>query len=142
MQIKWKHLNAVSKWVWGGLEEIESDKEAILVESPGDLLALREQGINNVICLFGVNMSQTVLGYLIGVNPDHIIISTNSDKLLNEQGKLHMVGQRSAEKIKNTLDKFFNPDKITIRLPPVKDWGMATKEQIHESFPNRTNQTI
>ncbi len=142
MQPKWKHLSPVSKWIWGGLDEIEAEKEAILVESPGDLLMLREHGVNNVLCLFGVNMSQSILGYLIGANPDSIIISTNSDKLMNDQGKPHQVGQNAALRIKNTLDKFFNPEKITIKLPPVKDWGVATKEQIHESFNNGTSQAV
>lgn len=136
---KWKHLGAVRDWVWGGLDEIESEKEAILVESPGDLLMLREHGVNNAICLFGVNLSQSVLGFLIGANPDRIIVSTNFDAV-NDKGQT--VGQSASIRIKNTLDKFFNPEKIVIKLPPVKDWGVATKEQIHESFKDGNSEAI
>lgn len=132
-EIKWKHIGKVGKWVWGGIEEVADSKVAILVESPADLLSLREAGYPNSICLFGINLSQGVLGHLIASNPDHIIISTNQDMK-------HDVGQRAAEKIKATLDKFFNPDKVEIKLPNCKgckDWNEVlnvSPEHIKEIF--------
>lgn len=132
---KWKHLGKTSKWVWGGKDDVQSCGRAILVESIADSLSLRESGINESMCLFGVNLSQSLLAYLISVNPQQIIISTNNDLK-------HDVGQRAAVKIKNILDKFFDPAKIEIRLPQhqhCKDWNemlMIDPEVIKKTFDN------
>lgn len=133
---KWKHLGKTSKWIWGGKDDVESSGRAILVESIADALSLRQCGIQEVMCLFGVNLSQSLLGYLISANPQQIIISTNNDSN-------HEVGQRAAIKIKNTLDKFFDPSKIEIKLPeyqPYKDWNeilTADPDNIRQTFNSR-----
>lgn len=126
---KWKHLGKTSVWVWGGLDEIESTRRAVLVESIGDALALMEHGVKDVLCIFGVHMSQAVLAALVGANPASIIVSTNRDVE-------HTVGQVAAARIKSTLDKLFNSDTITIIHPPdgVKDWGLASPDQIAAAF--------
>lgn len=128
-QLRWKHLNATKQWIWGGLDDIAPGGRVILVESIGDSLALREHGVPETLCLFGVNLSQAVLGHLITLNPSSIIVSTNRD--LN-----HDVGQQAAAKIRNLLDTFFNRDIVEVKLPPsgTKDWGCATKEQIQSTF--------
>jgi hypothetical protein len=124
---KYKHLGKVSRWVWGGLEDIQSSRRAILVESPADVLFLREHGVYDVICLFGVNLSQNVLGFLIAADPEQIIVSTNNDSK-------HRVGQMAAEKIKKSLDLFFSPETIEIILPPAKDWADSLPERIRDTF--------
>lgn len=132
-EMKWKHVGKVGKWVWGGLSEIEESKRIILVESPADLLSLREKGQSDCLCLFGVNLSQSLLAHIIAANPEKIIISTNND--LN-----HDVGQKAAGKIKTILDKFFDSSRIEIRLPQLescKDWNdvlLVNPDHIKETF--------
>ncbi len=130
---KWKHISSKSLFVWGDIDEVESTRRAILVESPGDLLALREHGVLDVLCVFGTSISQTVIGALVAASPHQIIVSTNRDPV-NERGQTP--GQSAAARIKKTLDTFFNSDTVEVRLPPegVNDWGEATREQIHATF--------
>lgn len=125
LTISWKHLSATSKWQFGNLDEIRDDKFVILVESIGDLLSLNENGIKHVMVLFGVNISQAVMGFLISSGAEKIIIATNNDTK-------HNVGQNAAEKIKRKLDLFFNEGIVEIKLPAAKDFGECTKEQIEE----------
>lgn len=136
--MKWKHLGKTSLWKWGGFEEIKKSQRAILVESIGDALKLMEYGVKDVICIFGVNLSQTVLALLITLNPKSIIISTNRDleKIRPRTGEKYFVGQEAAERIKITLDTFFNQGIVDIIHPPAhrKDWGDSTKEEIQNTF--------
>lgn len=133
---RWKHKGVKADWIWGGLDDIESSRRAILVESPGDLLALRQHGIRDVLCIFGTAMSQAVLGQLITLNPSQIIISTNMDEGKIIGGVKRYPGQESAEKIRKALTPFFDPDIIVTRHPDAgtKDWGEATAEQIKLAF--------
>ncbi len=108
----------------------------MLVESIGDGLKLIEHKVRGPRCLFGVNLSEELLGHLIAVNPACIIVSTNRDIEKMNGGRVKRAGQEAAERIKRTLDKFFRPDTVKIIHPPegVKDWGEATKEQIQQAF--------
>ncbi len=123
----WKILGESKTFLWGGLDEVADTGRAILAESIGDSLMLREHGVPESLCLFGLNMSSAVLGFLITVNPQHIVISTNRD---TDPRK----GQAAAARIHATLCKFFDEDRVTIVHPPGKDWGVAIKEEIHAAF--------
>jgi hypothetical protein len=116
----WKHIGAKSLFIWGDPDECESTHRIILVESIGDLLMLREHGVQDVLCLFGVTLSQVLLAKIIAINPSSIIISTNRDSK-------HTAGQDAAAKITKTLSKFFEESVIQTVLPPeregLKDWG-------------------
>ena len=135
-KVRWKHKGVKADWIWGGLDDIESSRRAILVESPGDLLALRQHGVRDTICIFGTAMSQVVLGQLITLNPSQIIISTNMDEGKIIGGVKRYPGQEAAEKIRKALTPFFDPDMIVTRHPEAgtKDWGEATAEQIRRAF--------
>lgn len=124
MQIKWKHVSSKSKWIFGGLDEIQTTKRIILVESIGDYLNCKEYGINDILVLFGTNLSPALLGKIISLNPNEIIISTNNDT------KEHQAGQSGATKIYEKISKFFNEDKIKTILPIAKDWGEEIPENI------------
>lgn len=127
MNIKWKLLGRASQWCYGGIEQIKQSKKLILVESFGDYAKLTTFGINNVLILWGLNMSQFLLGKIISLNPQQILISTNSDI------KNHQAGQFAAEKIKRNIDKFFNDGTCKIALPiGAKDFGEMNEEQIKE----------
>ncbi len=126
---KWKHLGSVENWLWGNLEEIKLNKKAILVESIGDILALNQAGVNYCICLFGVNISEKIISFLIGHGVKKIYISTNNDI------KEHKRGQKSALEIYKKLINFFDAEGILISLPNVenkKDFGEMTEEEIME----------
>jgi hypothetical protein len=141
-EMKWKHLSSKSLFIFGDPDECESTHRVILVESIGDLLKLREHGVKDVLCLFGVSMSQAVLAKIIALNPASIIISTNRDKAKVIAGVQHYVGQEAAEKIRRTLSKFFDESAIQIVFPPEregqKDWGTATVEEIKLTFEEKT----
>lgn len=111
MSLKYKHLGAVSRWVWGDLENIKRDKFVIIIEGPVDLFALNKYNITHALVLFGVRVGQGIFGFLIANDIKNILISTNRDEK-------HTVGQRAAENIKKSLSKFFPEDNIKIALPP------------------------
>ena len=48
------------------------------MESIGDMLSLWE-GIKNSVVLFGVNLSDSILFYLIGLRVKKIVIALNND---------------------------------------------------------------
>ena len=67
---KWKHIGKRNNWVYPALnkktevdEEIKLKKEVILVESIGDALALYEQGIKNVLVIFGLSVNNNIINY-------------------------------------------------------------------------------
>jgi len=123
---KWLHLGAKKNWIWPLVSKdfIIETKQVILVESPGDVLALWDNGIKNVICLFGVNLNDSIISFLAGISP-RIIISLNRDGDLNG-----FVGENASKKIESKLLEFFNPDKVKICLPTKNDFGCMTKEEI------------
>lgn len=133
----WKHIGSKSLFLWGGMDECESSHRVILVESIGDALALMENGVKDVLCLFGVSMSQVLLAKVIALNPSSIIISTNRD--VSKRG--HHAGQEGAAKIARTLSKFFDESVIQTVYPPdregLKDWGKATPEEIKAAFVDK-----
>jgi hypothetical protein len=125
MQISWKHIGSKSKFLWGNLQEIEDTQTAVIVESIGDALALNEYGVKNVIVIFGVTISSSVIGFLISCGCNKIYVSTNNDQK-------HTVGQSAAIKIKEKLDMVFNEGIVEIFLPAAKDFGECSVEQIEE----------
>lgn len=112
--IKWKHLGLKSKWIYPyflNREIIAKEKEVIIVESHGNMLALWESGLKNSILCCGSSMSKDLLAAIIGMNPNRIIIGMDNDPG-NNPGKI------SAMKIKKTLENWFDKSKIQVRLPP------------------------
>lgn len=118
---KWKHLGDKKEWVFPAkinLKDIKEKKEIILVESIGDLLALMENGIKNVLVTFGLNLSNRLLYFLLACNPKTIIIAFNNDGFENGAGNV------ASENVKNKLTNYFDIDQIKIKLPnSEKDFG-------------------
>lgn len=124
--LPWKHLGKTSNWLYPlyfNLQYIKESGCVFIVESVGDMLALWEAGIKNVLVLFGSTMSPALLAKLVGLNLKKVYICTNNDIK-------HTVGQRAAALIKKSLEKFYDADVPEIRLPPEKDFGLMTKENI------------
>jgi DNA primase len=129
----WKHLCRVSRCIYpyhAAIEPIKATRKVVLYESLGDFLACATHGgIWNGLVLLGLNLNSPTMGLLLSVNPTHIIISTNNDGAAGS-GKDHTVGNKAADKIRGKLVRFFSEDKIRIMLPPKKDWGECSPEEI------------
>lgn len=126
-EIKWKHLSVKREWCYPiHLSEkyIKEKREVILVESIGDTLALYEAGVRNVISLCGIELLKGVKAELIRLSPEKVLISTNNEP--DNQNR----GNNAAKEIFNQLSVLFSVDKLQIKLPPRKDFGECTKEEI------------
>jgi len=132
---KWKHIGDKKEWVYPlkvNLEDIKKCKKIILLESIGDMLALRENGINNSIVTFGLNVSAKIIYSLIALNPDKIVIAFNNDSGNNG------AGNEAAISAKNKLLNYFDRSQISINLPVgAKDFGdlnLSDKNKIQEWY--------
>jgi len=118
---KWKLIGDKKEWGFPlkvNAKDIKSSKEVIIVESIGDMLALRENGINNCIVSFGLNLSSKIIYSLIGYNPNKITIAFNDDSFKNAAGNL------AAESVERRLLNYFDRNQIQIKLPfGAKDFG-------------------
>lgn len=136
---KWKHLGKRKNWVYPAYipmpvtvdDYINESKEAILVESIGDSMALFEQGIKNSLVTFGLGINSKIISYLSGKEINRIIISNNNDFDSKENH-----GLISCIKIFMNLSRFFDLDQLIIKLPPKphNDFGIA-----HEKGYNLNN---
>jgi DNA primase len=127
---KWKHIGVKSKWIYPhnlSLNEIQKKQEVILVESIGDVLSLFENGYKNILCTFGVDISPSLISYLVGINPKKIIISFNNDKLSKNNA-----GKNGAIKNFLKLQNFLDNQKIYIHLPTKNDFGEMNSEDFTE----------
>lgn len=126
---KWKHIGRRNNWVYPALntqtgvdEEIESTKEVVLVESIGDAMALYEQGIKNVLVIFGLSVNNNIVNYLSGKSIDHIFIATNNDDN-SEKNRGFIAALKSFIKLSN----YFDLERLTVKPPPkpYNDFGDA-----------------
>lgn len=126
---KWKHLGKKKNWVYPlyckndeGLftrEAILKNKEVILVESIGDLLAFHTRGIFNVLCCFGLNVSPAIVFALMELDPERIILALNNDENKGENN----TGRIAAINNFLFLLTYFDYSSIGIALPVKKDFG-------------------
>ena len=126
---KWKHVGQIYEWIYPAflnIDILKKEKQIILVESIGDMLALWNANIKNVLVIFGLNISSGVLNFLLKVDPRHIILSLNNDDFVNS------AGNKAAKKNYNKLIKYFDKNQIIIHLPTKNDFGEMNKEQISE----------
>lgn len=116
---KWKHIGKKNTWVYPARVEgnecgLEIDRlsEVILVESIGDAMALYDQGVKNILVLFGLSASPSIINYLSSKVLDNIYISTNNDSNSSQNRGL-------VAAIKNYLKlaKRFDLNVLTIKLP-------------------------
>lgn len=118
---KWKLIGDKKEWAFPlkvNSKDIKNSKFVILVESIGDMLALRENGILNTMVSFGLNLSPKIVYSLIGYNPKKIIIAFNDDSFNNAAGNL------AAEAAQQKLLNYFDYSQIQIKLPfGAKDFG-------------------
>lgn len=129
--VKWKILGPKTEVVFPlhlNLKFIQESKSLIIVEGISDALTLWEMGIKNVICLFGTKMSTAIKNFLIACGIEKIIISTNNEPDNN------FIGNKAAKSVYNSLLKYFNASKLKIHLPPKKDFGDCSLEEVQNWF--------
>lgn len=128
---KWKHIGPKNFWFYPFFinhDDIKQLNEIIIVESIGDCLSLFEMGIKNVIVLFGLFISRTMLCSLLKLDPNKIIIALNNDI---DNGNR---GNQASINLQNKLLKHFDKSQIEIRLPSKKDFNemlLDDKESIN-----------
>jgi hypothetical protein len=124
-RMKWKHKGKTATWVYPTFLNkpvIQKTKEVILVESIGDMLALWERRVRGAIVVFGLNVNNDIINFLLSVDPESVRVCFNRD--------LSLAGQNAAKKAKKKLDKFF--DCVDIVLPTKNDFGEMSEEEIDE----------
>lgn len=129
MRPKWKHIGDKSEWKYPlflNHQVIKDQKKAILVESIGDMLSLWDSGIKNVVVTFGLDVSVSIINFLLRYDIDKIHISFNNDQEGNSAGNM------AAEKAKKKLLKYFDFGQVLVSLPIKKDFGEMAKEEILE----------
>lgn len=126
---KWKLIGDKSQWKYPLLnnhKEIKAAKEVIVVESIGDMLALWDAGIKNVVVSFGLDISVTLINLFLRFDLNKIHISFNNDVEKNR------AGNEAAEKARKKLQKYFDTHQVSVSLPTRKDFGEMTREEIHQ----------
>ena len=73
--------------------------------------------------LFGVDLSDSILFYLIGLRVKKIVIALNND------GE-NKAGNSGAEKISKDLKNYFDESYIKIALPDKNDFNEMSKNEI------------
>ncbi len=135
---KWKHLSSSKSYLFGCHlnYDLIKGKRIALVESIGDMLALWEAGIYYGLPIFGTTLSTVQLNYIISLSPKQILICTNNDNSDGFSLKSDKKGPEAARRAQKKLTLFFNPDNITIALPPKNDFGDMSSAEIREFFCN------
>ena len=78
----------------------------------------------NTLVTFGTSLSLAILNYSLKLDPKKIYISLNNDSNKNNAGNI------AAEKTQARLSRYFDKSQLKIALPPKKDFGEMTKEEI------------
>ena len=130
---KWKHVGKKTSWIYPAYVPHEKDlfslgvsesDDIILVESVGDLLSLHSQGYHNVLVTFGLDISPSLITFLVGLGFSKVIISLNNDLNSPENRGLD-------SSIKNYLKlcSYFDYEKIRICLPTSNDFGDMDEQE-------------
>ena len=124
---KWKLIGDKSSWKYPlqvNYPIINDKKEAIIVESIGDMLSLWSAGIKNTMVAFGLEISNDIVNFLLRTDPNKITISLNNDESKNNAGNI------AAEKAYKKLSKYFDRRQLEIKLPTKNDFGEMSVEEI------------
>jgi len=127
---KWKHMFRSGKSVYPWhvtCNDIIATKRVVLVESIGDLLAVLGADIKPTLCIFGLNLNDTIISTLLAHDIRRIVISLNRD---DDPRK----GQAAANKIANKLTNFFTDVRTALPPAPYKDWGLAAEKGDDAAF--------
>jgi hypothetical protein len=123
---KWKHMGKKNTWVYpafvpvdgGNFFDSVDKKSVIIVESIGDCLNLMENGFNNVLVSFGLDISSKLLCSILSFGFETVYISFN-----NDFNKADNRGMDSSVKNYLKLLNYFDVDNVKICLPDKNDFG-------------------
>lgn len=130
---KWKHLGKKKNWIYplhtDPLTEksIKEEGSVIIVESIGDMLALRQEEVFNCLVCFGLSVSSKLMCALVSLNPKKIVLSLNNDIDSAENR-----GEIAAFKNYLNLLSFFDKEKIRVCLPTKNDFGEMSADEIED----------
>lgn len=121
--VKWKHNYQFKSQnhlynMWFAKDYILQSTKVILVESPGNVWKLEENGIHNAVALFGSNLSDKQKILLDGSGAMTIISIMDNDD----------AGQKASEMIFNKCKNTYNVIKISISKPDIAE---MTSEEIN-----------
>ena len=141
--IKYKHEGKSTNFIFGVfnkfedrfpiLDEILRKNEIILVEGPSDSVACFDEGLKNVVPTIGLNISKTLLNFLLGINPKKIIIAYNFDE--------NFRGQDAAVKNYAKLAEYFSLDTLAIKFPEGNDLAENKKKILDWNEKRCLNRT-
>ncbi len=128
---KWKHSGGFAKShflynYWFSQYYIRQSKTAILVEGPGDCLALEQAGIHNSVGLFGLSLSNNQKSLLQKAGAVHIVLCMDNDD----------AGKKATRKIKEDLGYYFEVNVMSLNT---KDVGEMKTDEIKERVACLTN---
>lgn len=123
---KWRHSKDFKSQnhlynFWFAKQDIMSSAVAIIVESPGNVWRLEENGIHNSVAIFGSSMSDRQKIILDSSGAMSLVILTDNDE----------AGKKAAEQIK---EKCQNTYKIYIPKISKNDIGEMTNEEIDKEI--------
>lgn len=123
---KWKHSADFKSQnylynFWFAKEHILKSATAIIVESPGNVWRLEENGIHNSVAIFGSSMSDRQKILLDSSGAMNLIILTDNDA----------AGQKAAQQIKEKCQNTYRVFVPTITKPDV---GEMTAEEINKEI--------
>lgn len=131
---KWKHNTDFKSQnhlynFWFAKEHILKTGVAIVVESPGNVWRLEENGIHNSVAIFGASLSDRQKILLDSSGAMSLIILTDNDD----------AGRKAAEQIKN---KCQNTYRIFIPQISKPDIGEMTSEEINQEIKTYLEKII
>ena len=108
-QPKWKHSKGFSAEnclynFWFAKEHIQTSKVAIIVESPGNVWRLEENGIHNALGIFGSNLTDRQKMLLDISGAMKLVIITDSDD----------AGEKARDQIDKKCNKIYNMQHIRV----------------------------
>lgn len=103
-------------------EHIRREKSVILVEGIGCCLTLWDNGIKNVLCLFGTRLSSKLMGLLVELGLERVYLCLNNES--------SQIGMMAAEEAKSQLRQLFAQNRVVINLPYKKDFNEMNSAEI------------
>jgi DNA primase len=105
--------------LWEGRDSIEKNGSVIIVEGPLDVLNLVSKGVDNVVGIFGAQMSDNQQYLIESLNPRTILLGLDNDE----------AGQEAKEKIRSRFER----QCMVVDLKfPKKDLGELTQNEVDE----------
>jgi len=134
--IKWKILGQKKNFIFPIIKSQVKINDVVLVESIGDFLSLLEIGVKNILVLFGVSLSDSLIFELIKLDPKRIFIAMNNDC------QTGFVGNSAANEIEIQLQSFFDKNQVfnittEINHNDFNGWLLKDKESLINFVKNR-----